>query len=168
MGSNKSQKYDEPHFKLTEEALLKTKTMIDKITCPKCGNEFELEDALSGKLEAHYKAEFDKKSGEQAEALNAEKLSMEYKTGKVIVHLSKRRGIRCLSLLKKINEAVQYDRKLQSPFSRLLFLFTGLFEILRVLIFHSKLFEILLFYYKNKLSYDVQRTLEGEFIFHFR
>ena len=47
--------------------------MIDKITCPKCGHEFELEDALSGKLEAHYKAEYDKKSGEQTKALNAEK-----------------------------------------------------------------------------------------------
>ena len=101
------------------------------------------------------------------EALNAEKLSIEYKAGKVIVHLSKRRGIRCLSLLKKIDEIVQYDRKLQSCFSRLLFLFIGLFEILRTLIFHSKLFEILLFYYKNKLSYDVQRTIEDEFIFHF-
>ena len=101
------------------------------------------------------------------EALNPEKLSIEYKTGKVIVHLSKRRGIRCLSLLKRFDEILHYDRKLQPPFSRVLFLFIGLFEILRVLIFHSKLFEILLFYYKNKLRYDVQRTFEDEFIFHF-
>lgn len=46
--------------------------MIDKIKCPKCGHEFELEEALSGKLEAHFQAEFEKKMAEQAKLLNVE------------------------------------------------------------------------------------------------
>ena len=47
--------------------------MIDKITCPKCGHQFELEEALSGKLEAHFKAEFEKKMAEQDDIFNKEK-----------------------------------------------------------------------------------------------
>ena len=38
--------------------------MTDKITCPNCGHQFDVEEALSGKFEAHYKAEFEKKMEE--------------------------------------------------------------------------------------------------------
>lgn len=47
--------------------------MIDKIKCPKCGHEFQLEDALSGELEAHFKTEFENKMAAQADAFNEEK-----------------------------------------------------------------------------------------------
>ena len=47
--------------------------MNDKIKCPNCGHEFEIEEALSGKIEAHYKAEYEKKVSEQSEKLNNEK-----------------------------------------------------------------------------------------------
>ena len=47
--------------------------MNDKIKCPNCGHEFEIEEALSGKIEAHYKAEYEKKIAEQSEIFNAEK-----------------------------------------------------------------------------------------------
>ena len=47
--------------------------MNDKIKCPNCGHEFEIEEALSGKIEAHYKAEYEKKVSEQSEKLNDEK-----------------------------------------------------------------------------------------------
>ncbi len=47
--------------------------MNDKIKCPNCGHEFEIEEALSGKIEAHYKAEYKKKIAEQSEKLNDEK-----------------------------------------------------------------------------------------------
>lgn len=51
--------------------------MNDKIKCPNCGYEFEIEEALSGKIEAHYKAEYEKKVSEQAKKLNAEKRKLE-------------------------------------------------------------------------------------------
>ena len=35
--------------------------MIDKIKCPNCGHDFDVDVALSGKLEAHFKAEYEKK-----------------------------------------------------------------------------------------------------------
>jgi len=47
--------------------------MNDKIKCPNCGHEFEIEEALSGKIEAHYQAEYEKKIAEQSEIFNAEK-----------------------------------------------------------------------------------------------
>jgi len=47
--------------------------MNDKIKCPNCGHEFEIEEALSGKIEAHYKAEYEKKISEQSGKLNEEK-----------------------------------------------------------------------------------------------
>lgn len=51
--------------------------MIDKIKCPHCANEFDVEDALSGKLEAHFKAEFERKVAEQAVKFNAERVKLE-------------------------------------------------------------------------------------------
>lgn len=47
--------------------------MIDKIKCPNCGHEFDVEEALSGRLEAHFKAEYERKVGEQAAKFNAER-----------------------------------------------------------------------------------------------
>ena len=47
--------------------------MNDKIKCPNCGHEFEIEEALSGKIEAHYKAEYKKKIAEQSVKFNDEK-----------------------------------------------------------------------------------------------
>ena len=51
--------------------------MIDKIKCPNCGHDFDVEDALSGKLEAHFKAEYEKKVASQAEKFKAERLVLE-------------------------------------------------------------------------------------------
>jgi hypothetical protein len=47
--------------------------MMDKIKCPNCAQEFDVEQALSGKLEAHFKAEYEKKVQEQANKFNAER-----------------------------------------------------------------------------------------------
>lgn len=47
--------------------------MNDKIKCPNCGHQFDAEEALSGKIEAHFKAEYEKKISEQSEKLNEEK-----------------------------------------------------------------------------------------------
>lgn len=46
--------------------------MNNKIKCPKCGHSFDVESALSGELEAHFKAEYEKKVAEQAEMFQSE------------------------------------------------------------------------------------------------
>ena len=47
--------------------------MNNQIKCPNCGHSFDVEEALSGKLEAHFKSEYEKKVTEQAEKYNQEK-----------------------------------------------------------------------------------------------
>ncbi len=51
--------------------------MSDKIKCPNCGDSFDVEEALSGKLEAHFKAEYEKKVAHQADIFNTEKKKLE-------------------------------------------------------------------------------------------
>lgn len=46
---------------------------MDKIKCPNCGHSFDVEEALSGKLEAHFKAEYESKVAKQATVFNEEK-----------------------------------------------------------------------------------------------
>lgn len=47
--------------------------MVDKIKCPNCAHEFDVEEALSGKMQAHFKAEYERKVAEQAEIFNKER-----------------------------------------------------------------------------------------------
>jgi len=47
--------------------------MIDKIKCPNCAHQFDVEQALAGKLEAQYKQDFERKVAEQAARFNQEK-----------------------------------------------------------------------------------------------
>ena len=47
--------------------------MTDKIKCPNCGHNFDVEEALAGKLEAHFREEYEKKVAEQANKFNAER-----------------------------------------------------------------------------------------------
>lgn len=51
--------------------------MKDKIKCPNCGHNFDVEEALSGPLQTHFKAEFEKKVAEQAKGFNDEKAKLE-------------------------------------------------------------------------------------------
>ena len=51
--------------------------MNNKIKCPNCGHSFDVEEALSGKLEAHFKAEYEKKVAEQVEKFNQERRKIE-------------------------------------------------------------------------------------------
>tara|TARA_R100000935_G_scaffold58808_1_gene98146 strand:+ start:10723 stop:11961 length:1239 start_codon:yes stop_codon:yes gene_type:complete len=51
--------------------------MNDKIKCPNCGHEFDVEEALSGKLEAHFKAEYERKVAKQAQKFNSERKELE-------------------------------------------------------------------------------------------
>lgn len=47
--------------------------MSELIKCPNCGFEFDVEEAIAGKLEAHLRKEFEQKAASQAEALNRER-----------------------------------------------------------------------------------------------
>ena len=38
--------------------------MENKIECPNCGHAFDVEEALSGKIEDHLKKEFERKTAE--------------------------------------------------------------------------------------------------------
>lgn len=51
--------------------------MVDKIKCPNCTHEFDVEEALSGKMQAHFKAQYEKKVAEQAEIFNKERGKLE-------------------------------------------------------------------------------------------
>lgn len=51
--------------------------MNDKITCPNCGHSFDVEEALSGKLEEHYKAEYEKKVADQVEKFKQQKQTLD-------------------------------------------------------------------------------------------
>ncbi len=51
--------------------------MNNKIKCPNCGHSFDVEEAISGKLEAHFQSEYEKKISEQSEKFNQEKKKLE-------------------------------------------------------------------------------------------
>ena len=51
--------------------------MKDKIKCPNCGHSFDVEEAISGKLEAHFRAEYERRVAEQAGRFNEEKRKLE-------------------------------------------------------------------------------------------
>jgi len=51
--------------------------MVDKIKCPNCANEFDVEEALSGKMQAHFKAEYELKIAEQAKVFNKQRSLLE-------------------------------------------------------------------------------------------
>ena len=47
--------------------------MNDKIKCPNCGHDFDVEDALGEQMKNELKAEFEKKAQEQARLVNEQK-----------------------------------------------------------------------------------------------
>jgi len=51
--------------------------MNDKIKCPNCSFEFDVEEALSGKIEAHFKKEYEKKIQEQSERFKSDREKLE-------------------------------------------------------------------------------------------
>jgi hypothetical protein len=84
--------------------------MHDKIKCPNCGHEFDVEEALSGKIEAHFKAEYEKKISEQSEKINSEKRKL--KEEKEILQLQKEKQDELLQIeiekqLKKEREKIE-------------------------------------------------------------
>ncbi len=48
----------------------------NQIQCPNCGHQFDVEQALSGKLEEHFKKEYETKMRQQAEIINRERQNL--------------------------------------------------------------------------------------------
>lgn len=97
--------------------------MNDKITCSNCGHSFDVEEALSGKLEARFKAEYERKVSEQAEKFNLEKKKLEEEQNKLSEQKEKQDELLKIELSKaldiekkKIEEATSeiYEEKLKS------------------------------------------------------
>lgn len=51
--------------------------MKDMIQCPNCAHQFHVEEALTGKIREHIKAEYDKKIAEQSHRFTAERKKLE-------------------------------------------------------------------------------------------
>lgn len=81
--------------------------MNDKITCPNCGHSFDVEEALSGKLEAHFKAEYERKVSEQAEKFNLEKKKLEEERNKLSEQKEKQDEL----LKAELSKAIELEKK---------------------------------------------------------
>jgi len=81
--------------------------MNDKITCPNCGHSFDVEEALSGKLEAHFKAEYERKVSEQAEKFNLEKKKLEEERNKLAEQKEKQDEL----LKAELSKAIELEKK---------------------------------------------------------
>lgn len=51
--------------------------MKNQIQCPNCGHNFDVEEALSGKLEAQYKADFEQRLSQELDRFNKDKSKLE-------------------------------------------------------------------------------------------
>ncbi len=51
--------------------------MNDKIQCPNCSHQFDVEEALSGKLEAQFRKKYEQKIADQAKVFNNEREKLE-------------------------------------------------------------------------------------------
>jgi hypothetical protein len=81
--------------------------MEDKITCPNCGEVFGVEEALTGKLEARFKAEYERKVAEQAEKFNLEKKKLEEDRNK----LAEEKEQQDAFLSREISKALELEKK---------------------------------------------------------
>ncbi|MEZ5015179.1 MAG: DUF2130 domain-containing protein [Chitinophagales bacterium] len=97
--------------------------MNNKITCPNCGYEFDVEEALSEKLEAHFKVEYERKVTEQVEKFNSEKKKLDEERNNLAVQKEKQDEIIKTELSKvleiekkKIEKSTSetYEEKLKS------------------------------------------------------
>jgi hypothetical protein len=81
--------------------------MNDKIKCPQCGHEFDVKEALSGKLEAQYKAEYEKKIAEQSEKLKSEKENLKLQRQELLSQKEKQDDLVKAELAKALDAEKQ-------------------------------------------------------------
>jgi len=81
--------------------------MTDKITCPNCGHAFDVEEALSGKLEARIRADYEKKMEKQAEVLHAEKKKLDADR----LHLQEQQARQAEQVKAELARVLEVERK---------------------------------------------------------
>ena len=81
--------------------------MSDKIKCPNCGHSFDVEEALSGKIEAHFKEEFEKKVAHQADIFNKEKKKLEEEREALILQKENQEDL----LKKEVTKLLEEEKK---------------------------------------------------------
>ena len=81
--------------------------MQDKIKCPNCGHQFDVEEALAGKLEAQFREEYEKKVAEQAIKFNAQKIELD--KARADFELKKERENELFK--KKLDESLENEKK---------------------------------------------------------
>lgn len=81
--------------------------MSDKIKCPNCGHSFDVEEALSGKIEAHFKEEFEKKVAHQADIFNKEKKKLEEEREVLILQKENQEDL----LKKEVTKLLEEEKK---------------------------------------------------------
>ena len=85
--------------------------MNDKIKCPNCGHEFEIEEALSGKIEAHYKAEYKKKIAEQSAKINDEKRKLREENEQLELRKEKQDELLKVEIDKQLKKEIEKIEK---------------------------------------------------------
>ena len=81
--------------------------MLDKIKCPNCGHNIDVEEALSGKLEAHFQEEYERKVNEQSVKFNNERKKFEIE--KEQLQLDKEKQDELLKI--RLNERIALETK---------------------------------------------------------
>lgn len=88
--------------------------------------------------------------------LNTSQLSSAMRTdGSVAVKLTRKRAELTVKLIEFLNKLTGQDDKDYSFFQLLIFLLRYLGLLVRLVIFHRKLFRIFIFYFYNHLSYII-------------
>lgn len=91
--------------------------MNEKITCPNCGHQFDIEEALAGKLEAQFKAEFEKKIADQALRFQQERERLEKEKENLELQKEKQEEILKARLLKEMEqESLKIRRRAQEHY----------------------------------------------------
>ncbi len=91
--------------------------MNEKITCPNCGHQFDVEEALAGKLEAQFKADFEKKIADQALRFQKERERLEKEKESLELQKEKQEEILKARLLKEIEqETLKIRRRAQEHY----------------------------------------------------
>jgi len=81
--------------------------MNNKIKCPNCGHEFDVEEAISGQLDAHYKAEYEKKLSEQAQKLKSEKDQLDKERSDFLIQKEEQNKL----LKSEVEKVLQIEKK---------------------------------------------------------
>ena len=76
------------------------------IKCPNCGHDFNVEEALSGKLESHFKTMYEKKVAKQIEKFNIEKQKLQEERNKFVSEKEKQNEF----LKKEIEKKLQIEK----------------------------------------------------------